>query len=99
MLTKSRETLPKTPLPGVVLPQWVRCGRANCRCAQDQLHGPYYYRFWRDGGRLRKTYVKASELEQVRAQCDARQQIRRDQQAAWATWRELCAAVREVEQL
>ena len=39
-------------LPGVVCPQWVRCGRPNCRCSKGQPHGPYFYRFWREGGKL-----------------------------------------------
>src|SRR5262249_37439810 len=93
---KTHETLPKILL-GVVLLQWVRCGRPNCCCARGLLHGPYHYRFYREGGRLRKRYVKRSELEEVRAQCDARRRARRDHQAAWATWRELLAAVRELE--
>ena len=44
------ETLPKT-LPGAVCAQWVRCCRPNCRCARGHLHGPYFYRFWREGAR------------------------------------------------
>lgn len=60
-------------LPGKVHVQWVRCGRAGCRCAQGQLHGPYYYRFWREGGRLRKEYVKRADLEGVIAACQRRQ--------------------------
>jgi len=95
--TKKHETLPKT-LPGVVCPQWVRCGHPNCRCARAQLHGPYHYRFWRQGGRLRKAYVRPVELEQLRARCEARRRRRRDHQAAWRTWRELLAVVREVEE-
>jgi hypothetical protein len=32
----------------------VRCGRANCtRCP----HGPYWYAYWREGGRLRSRYI------------------------------------------
>jgi hypothetical protein len=32
----------------------VRCGRANCtRCP----HGPYWYAYWRDRGRLRSRYI------------------------------------------
>src|SRR5262249_25350961 len=96
MQNKSRETLPKT-LPGVILPQWVRCGRPNCRCARGHLHGPYHYRFWREGGRLRKAYVKQSEVEAVRARCEARRRAHRDHKAAWGTWRGLLAAVRQVE--
>jgi hypothetical protein len=32
----------------------VRCGRKNCaRCP----HGPYWYAYWREGGRLRSRYI------------------------------------------
>ena len=32
----------------------VRCGRATCtRCP----HGPYWYAYWREGGRLRSRYI------------------------------------------
>lgn len=32
----------------------VRCGRAGCtRCP----HGPYWYAYWREGGRLRSRYI------------------------------------------
>ena len=86
------------PSAGVVLLQFVRCSRPNCRCARGQLHGPYHYRFWREDGRLRKAYVRRSELEEVRAQCEARRQARRDVRAAWEEWRGMAALAREVEQ-
>jgi hypothetical protein len=32
----------------------VRCGRRGCtRCP----HGPYWYAYWREGGRLRTRYI------------------------------------------
>jgi hypothetical protein len=59
-------------LPGSVQPQYVRCGNPDCRCARGELHGPYWYRFWRDqNGRLRKEYVRLADLEAVRAACAA----------------------------
>jgi hypothetical protein len=94
--SKSPETLPKT-LPGVVCQQWVRCGRSNCRCAREQLHGPYPYRFWREGGKLRKAYVRPEELEQVRQRCEARRQQGRDLDAAMQAWRAMRDSIREVE--
>jgi hypothetical protein len=96
MEPKLPKSLHKT-LPGVVCPQWVRCGRPNCRCARGRPHGPYHYRFWREGGRLRKQYVRPAELEEVRGRCEARRRECRDLRAAWATWRQMLAAVREVE--
>jgi hypothetical protein len=91
------KTLPKTALPGVVCAQWIRCGRPSCRCANGELHGPYYYRLWRQGGRLRKQYVKRSELDEARARCEARRQFQRELRAGWEEWRQLVSSVREAE--
>jgi hypothetical protein len=37
----------------------VRCGKVGCKCAgaQGELHGPYWYAYWRDEGKLRSRYV------------------------------------------
>jgi hypothetical protein len=56
------------PLPGTVHEQRVRCGKANCRCARGEPHTAYY-RFWREGGRLRKAYVPRRDLEATREAC------------------------------
>ncbi len=72
MKTESEKVLPKT-MPGTVHTQFVRCGKSNCRCANGELHGAYYYHFVRVGGRLRKRYLKASEVEEIQAACLARQ--------------------------
>ena len=49
-------------LPGWVCRQFVRRGKKLC--------GPYWYRFWREGGRLRKMYVRPERLGVVRIQCE-----------------------------
>jgi hypothetical protein len=35
----------------------VRCGKENCKCANGQLHGPYWYAYWTEGGRTKSQYV------------------------------------------
>lgn len=34
--------------------EYVRCGKKGCRTCP---HGPYWYAYWRDEGKLRKRYV------------------------------------------
>jgi hypothetical protein len=73
--------LPKM-LAGSVHPQWVRCGRPGCRCAQGRLHGPYFYRFYREGDKLRKQYISSANVEEVVAACAAWQVTRSRSQLA-----------------
>ena len=78
---QNEKALPKMEV-GTVHVQWVRCNRAGCRCATGRPHGPFYYRIWRDAGRLRKQYVPKERLAEVRAACDARVQFARDLSAS-----------------
>ena len=91
------KALPKM-LAGAVCRQWVKCGKSNCRCAHGQPHGPYHYRFFRQGGKLRKRYVNPANVNKVRAQCETRRQHRRQLSASHDEWRRLAGAVRQVEQ-
>ena len=57
------------PLPGSVSEQFIRCGKPGCHCRRGQLHGPYFYRIWRDApqaggkkGKGNKVYVKAADV-------------------------------------
>jgi len=76
---KSKDLLPKIePLPGSVCAQMKRCGRSNCRCLKGQLHGPYFYQFWRQGRKLRKKYVKKADFERVFKGCEARKENQRE---------------------
>ena len=65
---KNGDLLPKIePLPGVLLANPVRCGKPTCRCACGELHGPYLYRRWREGGRQRRQYVRPQDAQRVDA--------------------------------
>ena len=86
MKTKTENPLPKM-LPGSVHAQYVRCGKPTCRCARGELHGAYYYHFVRVGGRLKKRYLKAPEVEQARAACAAWREAERVRRArSCETW-------------
>jgi len=55
-------------LTGALVPEYKRCGKPNCRCARGHLHGPYYYRRWRDAaGVQRKQYVPRAGADAMRS--------------------------------
>lgn len=37
----------------------VRCGKVGCKCSGEvgELHGPYWYAYWRVEGKLKSRYV------------------------------------------
>jgi hypothetical protein len=37
--------------------EMVKCGKLTCRCAARQLHGPYWYAYQRQSGRVKSWYV------------------------------------------
>jgi hypothetical protein len=94
--TETVEPLPKS-LPGIVCRQWVRCGKPSCRCAQGRGHGPYFYRFWREEGRLRKAYVPRKDVAEVSARCRARREEQRLLRTSFRSWREIARRLQELE--
>lgn len=70
---KTENLLPKIAATGGTMhSQFVRCGKAGCKCAGGELHGPYHYLFVRVGDRLRKYYIKPEDVPDVRAACTSR---------------------------
>ena len=53
-------------LRGALHRQMRRCGKAECRCAEGELHGPYLYLSVRTGVRSRLLYVPAEAAENVK---------------------------------
>jgi hypothetical protein len=68
-------------LKGSVQVEWKRCGRRNCRCVAGRLHGPYYARHWREGGRQRKAYVPVAHVPAVLVAIEVRRQMFRSTSA------------------
>lgn len=38
----------------------IRCGKENCKCARGKLHGPYWYSYSREKGKVVSKYVGKS---------------------------------------
>lgn len=43
---------------GVYKLEFTRCNKERCKkCKEGKGHGPYWYRYWWEGGKTRKKYV------------------------------------------
>jgi len=79
MNEKIEFSLPKTDfLKGSLHVETKRCGKPNCRCARGRLHGPFFYRHWRDRGRQRKEYVPRENVAETLSAIARRQALDRE---------------------
>ena len=62
-------------LTGSLTEQTRRCGRADCRCAGGEPHGPYAYFTPKPAGRGRARYVPAGLVAAVRARLARGEQV------------------------
>ena len=62
-------------LAGTLAEQTRRCGKAGCRCAGGEPHGPYAYFTARPRGRGRARYVPAGVAEVVRRYLQRGEQV------------------------
>jgi hypothetical protein len=77
--TENADVLPKH-IRFAVCRQFVRCGRAWCKCVRrGELHGPYHYVFYRERGRLIKRYVKVADVDKTKVVGAARREEERRQ--------------------
>jgi hypothetical protein len=37
--------------------EMVRCGKKGCKCSKGELHGPYWYAYWSEGGKTKSEYI------------------------------------------
>ena len=37
--------------------QVVRCGKQTCKCREGELHGPYWYAYWIENGKMKSQYI------------------------------------------
>lgn len=105
MKTKTTKSLPKTTREiktGGVYLQRVRCGKSNCKCARGDTHTAYYF-FASRNGKLTKTYIRKSQVEEfsrlvARAVAERRLQKQNDK-SGWDSLKQLRQSLREQDSI
>jgi hypothetical protein len=62
-------------LRGSLQRQFRRCGKAGCRCADGEPHGPYIYLAVRTTGRRGMVYVPAEAVQKVEKRLEVTSRI------------------------
>jgi len=88
--------LPKTM---AICKQYRKCGKARCRCSRGALHGPYYYRFYRVDGRLKKSYIRKADAKALWDAYSRRRKIQRQRVADRKDFASICRDLRRFDRM
>jgi len=50
----------------------VRCGKKRCKCAGGNLHGPYWYAYWPEGGKTKSQYIGKQLPKELKSKRNAK---------------------------
>ncbi|HST21832.1 MAG TPA: DUF6788 family protein [Blastocatellia bacterium] len=53
------------PKKMAICQQFKKCGKAGCKCNAGALHGPYFYFFYREDGKLKKSYIRKANAAKL----------------------------------
>jgi hypothetical protein len=94
---KTKRSNPATKIsdlqPGHVQQRRVRCGKANCKCRRGELHSAYYH-VWHADGRRFQCYVRRSEIDTLRAACQAHRELQTQLRAGRAEYKRTLTQLR-----
>lgn len=88
------EMLPKRT---AICRQYKKCGKPKCRCRRGELHGPYYFFFYRVDGRLRKLYIRKADAGDLWKSYSLARDIRKKRAADREQFRELGRDLRNID--
>lgn len=94
---KTKKSKPATKIadlqPGHIQKRRVRCGKPNCHCARGELHIAFYH-VWHDSGHRFQRYVRRSQLDSLRAACQAHRALQAQLRAGRAEYKHALARAR-----
>ena len=51
---------------GSLAEKYLPCGKEGCKCKEGELHGPFYYLIYPEGGKQKTLYIRKDRLNEVR---------------------------------
>lgn len=50
---------------GNLVEKHLPCGKEGCKCKEGELHGPFYYLIYPEGGKQKTLYVRKDKVKEV----------------------------------
>ena len=88
--------LPKT---SAICKQFRKCGKPGCKCNRGELHGPYFYYFYREDGKLKKSYIRKAEAAELWKSYSWSRQIQKKSSADRRKFTDMYRELRRLDKL
>ena len=87
------------PKNSAICQQFKKCGKVGCKCQAGELHGPYFFYFYREDGKLKKSYIRKADAKELWESYSHWQQIKKRRAADRREFRDLCREMRRIDKL
>lgn len=79
--------------------QFRKCGKPGYRCNAGALHGPYLYFFYREDGKLKKSYIRKANAAALWEEYSARREYQKQRAADRKAFTQLSRDFRCIKRL
>jgi hypothetical protein len=87
------------PKGKAICQQFRKCGKPSCKCNSGSLHGPYYFYFYREDGKLKKSYIRKAEAQALWESYSQQRELQKQRAADRKRFTEMCWEFRRIDQL
>jgi len=87
------------PKKMAICQQFRKCGKAGCKCNAGALHGPYFFFFYRENGKLKKSYIRKAEAKALWESYSRRRPIQKQRAVDRREFTELCREMWRLDRL
>ena len=79
--------------------QFRKCGKAGCKCSVGALHGPYFFFFYRENGKLKKSYIRKANAAELWEAYSAWRALQKRRAADRKAFIKLSREIRRIDKL
>ncbi|MEN3332044.1 MAG: hypothetical protein V7641_1409 [Blastocatellia bacterium] len=87
------------PKNTAICQQFRKCGKAGCKCNVGALHGPYFFHFYREDGKLKKSYIRKADAAELWESYSRWRLVQKQRAADRREFTELCREMRRLDRL